>query len=92
MRSLTSAAYSGAKVAITYLNLVAFEVMRLVRNCASTCTNHNSGSVGQNVGSLRETVATVLSGEGERGIVVGVRDVWVTNVKYDRLNQTTVIS
>ena len=75
---------------MTCSNLVTCEVIRLVRNCASTCANHNSGSAGQNVGSLRETVARVGSetggGDPWRDITE-VRGVRVTNVKSEDLNR-----
>uniref|UniRef100_A0A1X7THB6 Uncharacterized protein n=1 Tax=Amphimedon queenslandica TaxID=400682 RepID=A0A1X7THB6_AMPQE len=90
MRSRTSAAYWGSKVAIMYSNLVTYEVIRLVQNCALTCANHSSGSAGHNVGSLRETVTKVRSetGEGEPWCdITKEKNVWVTNVKSEDLNE-----
>ena len=82
MRSRTSVANSGESDATTYSYLV---FMPRVLNCASTWTNHMSGSAGQKGGSLRLTAETVLTSPST-DILLCVDRVAVTNV--DNINVT----
>ena len=58
MMSRTSVANSLDSAATTWSNRVLWLVMLQVANCALTCANQTSGSVGQKGGILMETVAT----------------------------------
>ncbi len=64
--------------------------MRRVVKYASTCTNHTSGSDGQNGGSFTETVANAAGAvastcSGVSSSAIGLIPVEVTNVGDDRL-------
>ena len=60
--SLTSCAISGWRDQTTSVKHVSWMVTCLVTNCASTCANHNEGSVGQKGGSFKLTAPTADKG------------------------------